>query len=269
MSQFDGGLAGVYPEDEDDRLADLVGDSDYEDDEYIQSSSKLSEDTSSMDVKKGKDIQGIPWDMSVITRDQYRQRRLEQYANFENIPNSGRISAKLCTPVESGQLYYEFEHNTRSVKPTILHFQLRNLLWATTKHDVYLMSYSSVLHWSPLTSEKRVIVDLQGRVAPCEKHHGNFYEGFYQTQVSTLAVKNNLLVAGGFHGELICKFLDRDGISYCSSQHMMTMVLLIVWRYLRILVVLCISWLQIMIVDLKTLTWKISKCAIIFVSIGQ
>ena len=39
MSQYGGGLAvaGVYPEDEDDRLADLMGDSDYEDDEYIQS----------------------------------------------------------------------------------------------------------------------------------------------------------------------------------------------------------------------------------------
>lgn len=30
-------------------------------------------------------------------------------------------------------------------------------------------------------------------------------EGFSQTQVSTLAVKDNLLVAGGFQGELICK----------------------------------------------------------------
>lgn len=30
-------------------------------------------------------------------------------------------------------------------------------------------------------------------------------EGFTQTQVSTLAVKDNLLVAGGFQGELICK----------------------------------------------------------------
>lgn len=37
MSQYDGGLAGVYPEEEDDRLADLAGDSDYEDDEYVQS----------------------------------------------------------------------------------------------------------------------------------------------------------------------------------------------------------------------------------------
>uniref|UniRef100_A0A453RI64 Uncharacterized protein n=1 Tax=Aegilops tauschii subsp. strangulata TaxID=200361 RepID=A0A453RI64_AEGTS len=125
MSQYDGGLAGVYPEEEDDRLADLAGDSDYEDDEYVQSISKASEDTSAMDVLKGKDIQGIPWERLTITRDGYRKSRLEGYANFENIPNSGQLSEKLCTPVEKGQLYYEFAHNTRSVRPTIFHFQVR------------------------------------------------------------------------------------------------------------------------------------------------
>jgi hypothetical protein len=38
-----------------------------------------------------------------------------------------------------------------------------------------------------------------------QKHAGSLLEGFYQTQVSTLTVKDNLLVAGGFQGELICK----------------------------------------------------------------
>lgn len=32
-------------------------------------------------------------------------------------------------------------------------------------------------------------------------------EGFTQTQISTLAVRDNLLIAGGFQGELICKVL--------------------------------------------------------------
>ena len=41
-------------------------------------------------------------------------------------------------------------------------------MWATTRHDVYLMSYYSVLHWSALTREKQEIIDLQGHVAPCE-----------------------------------------------------------------------------------------------------
>ncbi|KAG8047656.1 hypothetical protein GUJ93_ZPchr0008g12065 [Zizania palustris] len=177
----------------------------------------MTEDTTAMDAKRGKDIQGIPWEKLSITRDRYRKTRLQQYANFENVPNSGRNSEKVCTPADKGALYYEFQYNTRSVKPEILHFQLRNLVWATTRHDAYLLSHLSVLHWSPLTCEKHKVIDLQGHVTPSEKHQGNVTEGFYQTQVSTLAVKDNLLVAGGFHGELICKFLDHEGISYCCK----------------------------------------------------
>ena len=38
------------------------------------------------------------------------------------------ILMQLCTPADKGQLYYGFEHNTRSVKPTILHFQVRKMI---------------------------------------------------------------------------------------------------------------------------------------------
>lgn len=38
-----------------------------------------------------------------------------------------------------------------------------------------------------------------------QKHAGSLLEGFTQTQISTLAVKENFLVAGGFQGELTCK----------------------------------------------------------------
>lgn len=46
--------------------------------------------------------------------------------------------------------------------------QLRNLVWATSKHDVYLMSHFSVLHWSSLTSTKSEVLNVSGHVAPCE-----------------------------------------------------------------------------------------------------
>ena len=49
-----------------------------------------------MDVRKGKDMQGIPWNVMPTTRDKYRQSRLQGYANFENVPNSGRLSEKAC-----------------------------------------------------------------------------------------------------------------------------------------------------------------------------
>ncbi|KAL1103427.1 hypothetical protein V6Z11_D05G439000 [Gossypium hirsutum] len=184
-------------------------------DEYDYSNNKIS-DTSAAEARRGKDIQGIPWDQLSITREKYRQTRLEQYKNYENIPHSGEVSGKDCKITKKGASYYDFRLNSRSVKSTILHFQLRNLVWATSKHDVYLMSQFSVMHWSSLTHKKREILNVSGHVAPSEKHPGSLMEGFTQTQVSTLAVKDNLLVAGGFQGELICKHLDRPGISFCS-----------------------------------------------------
>ncbi|XP_043702461.1 uncharacterized WD repeat-containing protein C2A9.03-like [Telopea speciosissima] len=192
-----------------------MGDSESDDDEYDQLNNKIT-DTSSAQARRGKDIQGIPWDRLNITRLKYRQTRLEQYKNYENIPQSGEGSEKECKRTMKGGMYYEFQCNTRSVKSTILHFQLRNLVWATSKHDVYLMSHYSIIHWSSLTCNKSEILNLSGHVAPCEKHPGSLLEGFTQTQVSTLAVKDKLVVAGGFQGELICKYLDRPGVSFCS-----------------------------------------------------
>jgi hypothetical protein len=78
------------------------------------------------------------------------------------------------------------------------------------------MSNFLVTHYSSLTSGKHEVLNVRGHVAPSEKHPGSLLEGFTQTQVSTLAVKDDFLVAGGFQGELICKHLDRPGVSFCS-----------------------------------------------------
>ncbi|KAG5526076.1 hypothetical protein RHGRI_032390 [Rhododendron griersonianum] len=160
---------------------------------------------SAAQARKGKDIQEIPWERLNITREKYRQTRLEQYKNYENIPQSGEGLEKDCKVTMKGGMYYEFRRNSRSVKPTILHSQLRNLVWATSKHDVYLMSHFSVTHWSALTCNKTEVLNVSGHVVPCEKHPGSLLEGFTQTKVTTLAVRDRLLVAGGFQGELICK----------------------------------------------------------------
>lgn len=52
-------------------------------------------DTSAAQARRGKDIQGIPWERLSITREKYRQTRLEQYRNYENIPQSGEGSEKV------------------------------------------------------------------------------------------------------------------------------------------------------------------------------
>ncbi|KAF8099126.1 hypothetical protein N665_0251s0049 [Sinapis alba] len=175
-----------------------------------------AEDTSAAQARDGKDIQGIPWERLSVTRQKYRKTRLCQYKNYENIPDSGEAAAKNCTNTEKGSSFYTFRRNSRSVRSTILHFQLRNLVWATSKHDVYLLSNYSISHWSSLTGSRNEILNVKGHVAPSERHPESLLEGFTETQVSTLAVKERLLVAGGCQGELICKHLDRPGVSFCS-----------------------------------------------------
>ncbi|CAD6336842.1 unnamed protein product [Miscanthus lutarioriparius] len=69
----------------------VVRDSDAEEEDDADQLHKLS-DTSAADARSGKDIQGIPWETIEVTRETYRQARLEQYKNYENIPNSGEAA---------------------------------------------------------------------------------------------------------------------------------------------------------------------------------
>ena len=54
-------------------------------------------DTSVAEARTGKDIQGIPWEGLNITRQDYRKARLEQYKNYENLPQSGELMDKVSS----------------------------------------------------------------------------------------------------------------------------------------------------------------------------
>ena len=41
-------------------------------------------------------------------------------------------------------------------------------MWATSKHDVYLMSNFLLTHYSSLTSGKKEVLNVRGHVAPSE-----------------------------------------------------------------------------------------------------
>ncbi|XP_050159913.1 uncharacterized WD repeat-containing protein C2A9.03-like isoform X1 [Malus sylvestris] len=190
-------------------------DSDFDDDDFDESKAKT--DTSAMEARNGKDIQGIPWERLNFTRDRYRETRLKQYKNYENLSRPRQDLEKECLPVETGKTFYDFHYNTRIVKSTIVHFQLRNLLWATSKHDVYVMQNFSVMHWSSLLRRGKEVLNVAKPVVPTEKRPGLVVRPLSRVQISTMAVKENLLVAGGFQGELICKHINQPGVAFCSK----------------------------------------------------
>ncbi|KAE9609030.1 putative transcription factor WD40-like family [Lupinus albus] len=210
-----------FEEDENDFYPDTNSDSDYSssDSEFEDDfeMSKAKSDTSALDARNGKDIQGIPWERLNYSRDEYRQNRLKQYKNYENLSRSRENLDKECLGVQKENTFYYFQFNTRLVKSTIVHFQLRNLLCATSKHDLYLVQNYSVMHWSSLLRQGKEVLNVAKPIVPTVKHPGFVVQPVARVQVSTMTVRENLIVAGGFHGELICKNLNHSGVAFCSK----------------------------------------------------
>ncbi|VYS48095.1 unnamed protein product [Arabidopsis thaliana] len=191
-------------------------DSDFEDDFETK---KMETDTSAQEARNGKDIQGIQWEGFKYTRDEFRDTRLKQYDNFVNIlrPSSReKLDKEHGQVVEKGKNFYDFQFNTRLVTSTIVHFQLRNLVWATSKHDVYLMQNYSLMHWSSLLQRGKEVVNVARSVTPTQKLPGLFSEPLSRVQVSSMAVKENLILLGGFDGELLCKCVNQPGVAFCT-----------------------------------------------------
>ncbi|KAL2339887.1 hypothetical protein Fmac_007827 [Flemingia macrophylla] len=197
---------------DDSHIAPQRVDSDFEDDdEFLTSNAKT--DTTASEARNGKDIQGIPWERLNYTRDQYRETRLKQYKNYQNLSRSPSHLHKHCLQVQNGKTFYDFHFNTRLVKSTIL----RNLLWATSKHDVYLMQNYSVMHWSSVLRRGKEVLNVAKPIIPTLKRPGFLAQPVSRVQISTMTVKENLMVAGGFQGELICKNLKHPGVLFCGK----------------------------------------------------
>ncbi|CAI6008593.1 unnamed protein product [Closterium sp. NIES-65] len=289
-------------------------------------------DVSAQQAARGRDIQGIPWERLHFTRAKYRAMRLQQYKNYKNLDvpldavdkqykNYKNLDVPLdavdkeVKQVSTDAEFFSFAYNTRAVKSTIVHFQvrppryarpgapvqirpprcarpdtavqvrpsryarpgapvqvrppkyarpdtpvqLRNLVWATSKHDVYTMHGHTIGHYSALSHRSVDFLDLSGPVVPIshlqrapwlgdgrsshwrggssrawERDGGGgaaaggngagmaddgTWEPVGRVQVSTLCVRNGLVAAGGFNGEMVCKRLDsgaEGGVSYAG-----------------------------------------------------
>ncbi|CAD5185811.1 unnamed protein product, partial [Musa acuminata subsp. malaccensis] len=228
-------MAEYFNNDLDDIVEDYfeTGDFDYFDDEFelddqqahgndselenVDDLATQKNDTSASEYRNGKDMQGIPWERLIFSRDEYRATRLKMYTNYENVSRPRDGLEKECKNVDHENTFYDFHYNTRLVKSTIVHFQLRNLVWATSKHDVYMVQNYSVMHWSSLLRRGKEVLNVAGKVVPTQKHCGSSPQQLSRVHISTMSVKGNLLVAGGFQGELICKSLDQPGVTFSTK----------------------------------------------------
>ncbi|KAM7258181.1 hypothetical protein ACFE04_013922 [Oxalis oulophora] len=192
-------------------------DSDFEQDFQL---TKSKNDTTASEARNGKDMQGIPWERLNFTRDKYREHRLKHYKNYESLSRSHDPELHKdqdYLQVEKGKTFYDFHFNTRLVKSTIAHFQLRNLLWASSKHDVYFVEHYSVKHWSSMRQRTEEVLNMAKPITPTFEHPGLLSQSVSRVQISATAVKDNFMVIGGFHGELLCKHVNKAGVSFCTK----------------------------------------------------
>ncbi|CAL5061527.1 unnamed protein product [Urochloa decumbens] len=171
--------------------------------------------TSAVEYRNGKDMQGIPWERLNYGRDDYRGQRLNGYRNYESLSRSHELLDSECKQVDKRGTFYDFCFNTRFAKSTVVHFQLRDLVWATSKHDVYMSQNYSVMHWSSLLQRGKEVLNVVDHVFPKQKVHGA--RPLFRMQICSMAIRNNLMVAGGFRGELVCKYIDQPGVSFCTN----------------------------------------------------
>lgn len=152
----------------------------------------------------GVDVQGIPWETLPFSRADYRANRLADQVRSPDTMDYEGLKSFLKEPKRDGR-FFDFFSNSREVKSTIVHFQLRNLAWATSKHDVYVMHDGTILHWDAATKQKTTVLDLNGMGMPNDVSLGS-------VQISTMIAKDDLVIAGGFYGEMIAKNVRTNAV---------------------------------------------------------
>ena len=167
------------------------------------SAEDIQGDITAEQAANGLDVQGIPWENLPFSREDYRANRMRESSRNDSSEFAEGLRAVLKEP-RRGARFFDFFKNTRRVRCSIVHFQLRNLAWATSKHDVFVMHEGAVLHWDAAAKSKKQVLDLSGSET-------SDASGLGIVQISTMIAKNDLVIAGGFYGEVVAKNL-KNGV---------------------------------------------------------
>lgn len=152
------------------------------------------------------DVQGINWEALETTRETARAIR----ANFAHAshgrnhfhlhvgPNSlpGQLyhsdGQQLAKPLPDTDSFFRFRRMNTEHRAWIAHFQLRNIISATSQHDIYYAKGSRVMRTDAYNMRTSCLMDLPPVAG--SSNAGGF-------RVTALTASSNTLIAGGFTGE--------------------------------------------------------------------
>eukprot|EP01026_Neomeris_dumetosa_P049862 TRINITY_DN4364_c1_g1_i5.p2 TRINITY_DN4364_c1_g1~~TRINITY_DN4364_c1_g1_i5.p2 ORF type:complete len:226 (+),score=27.16 TRINITY_DN4364_c1_g1_i5:191-868(+) len=168
------------------------------------------------------DMQGIPWQRVNLSRELYRAERMQHVRNYFNVLELGdeaklnhyKQRLKLMEgEMDKDGMFYQFAKTWRDMRPQVLHFQLRNLVWATSPLDVYFTQDHCVKHFNTAFKKVTTIMNLQG--GQQDVVIGN--RPLHKVQISTLCVKHGVVAAGGFNAELVVQRFNHRGYAFVGK----------------------------------------------------
>ena len=130
------------------------------------------------------DIQGINWKEQSTTRATARKVRQKLYIGkpeeeLDKVPNT--------------ENFYRFRRMICDAPVTLSHYQLRNVIAATSNTDLVYACNSKVMHTDALDGSRKCVMDLS--------HLSQFNEMQGTMVITSLAARDGIVIAGGLQGE--------------------------------------------------------------------
>jgi len=168
-------------------------------------------------------FQGLSWKALGTTKVAVQEARRKTYLHHTNLmsvrifpqyaDNNGpaRFSrhtkvdgprwtnAGLDMPMGSHDNHFRFRQMNLRCKAQLTHFQLRNMMSASSKNAVFYAGRGEVLCLNPETNTVESIMQLDQQYPE--------FEGYPMTEVGTLTATHDLLIVGGFAGQYAMKSL--------------------------------------------------------------
>ncbi|KAL3813079.1 hypothetical protein ACJIZ3_014347 [Penstemon smallii] len=97
--------------------------------------------------------------------------------------------------------------------------QLLETLSSTEPHYIRRVKPNNLLKQA-IFENQNVLQQLRRGVSKNNillKYPGCMAQMLSRVQISTMTVKDNLMVPGGFQGKLICKYIDQPGVASCTK----------------------------------------------------
>ncbi|KAF2029997.1 WD40 repeat-like protein [Setomelanomma holmii] len=129
------------------------------------------------------DAQGIDWAVRNTTRSYVRAKRYE--CESAKLPRSLQ---EYIPPTPNTDNFFRFKRNNTTHRAFFPHFQLRNILTATSRNDICYAAGHRVFRTDAEGSTSDIMIDLSKRLTP-------------DGSITTIASTDDVLIVGAFDGE--------------------------------------------------------------------